>query len=63
MAAVYEEYEKALRSANALDFDDLLLEAVRLLRHDDPTRESLEPPPELRDDRRVSGHQPHASTS
>ncbi|MEI9975186.1 MAG: UvrD-helicase domain-containing protein [Ignavibacteriota bacterium] len=40
VAAVFEEYEKALRTANALDFDDLLLEAVRLLRHDDPTREA-----------------------
>jgi DNA helicase-2/ATP-dependent DNA helicase PcrA len=34
IAAVYEEYEKALRQANALDFDDLLLESVRLLYHD-----------------------------
>src|SRR5580658_4411582 len=40
LAAIFEQYEKALHSANALDFDDLLLEAVRLLRHDDPTRES-----------------------
>ena len=38
VAAVFEEYEKALRQANALDFDDLLLEAVRLLRHDESTR-------------------------
>ena len=38
LAAVFQEYEKALRNANALDFDDLLLEAVRLLRHDEPTR-------------------------
>jgi len=40
LAAVFKEYEKALRSANALDFDDLLLEAVRLLRTDDATREA-----------------------
>ncbi len=40
VAAVFEEYEKALRNANALDFDDLLLEAVRLLRHDQTTREA-----------------------
>jgi DNA helicase-2/ATP-dependent DNA helicase PcrA len=40
LAAVFEEYEKALRTANALDFDDLLLEAVRLLRTDDATREA-----------------------
>jgi DNA helicase-2/ATP-dependent DNA helicase PcrA len=40
VAAVYEEYEKALRQANALDFDDLLLESVRLLYHDMETREA-----------------------
>jgi DNA helicase-2/ATP-dependent DNA helicase PcrA len=40
IAALFEQYEKALRNANALDFDDLLLEAVRLLRHDDATREA-----------------------
>jgi ATP-dependent DNA helicase UvrD/PcrA len=40
LAALFEQYEKALHSANALDFDDLLLEAVRLLRHDDATREA-----------------------
>src|SRR5437879_6834262 len=38
LAKLFEEYEKALRKANALDFDDLLLEAVRLLRHDTATR-------------------------
>ena len=38
IAAVFEEYEKALRQANALDFDDLLLESVRLLYHDQETR-------------------------
>jgi ATP-dependent DNA helicase UvrD/PcrA len=32
MAHVYEEYRKELRKANALDFDDLLLETVRLLK-------------------------------
>src|SRR5262249_52725264 len=36
IAALYTEYEKALRNANALDFDDLLLEAVRLLQTDQP---------------------------
>jgi DNA helicase-2/ATP-dependent DNA helicase PcrA len=40
LAKVFEEYEKALHAANALDFDDLLLEAVRLLSHDDATREA-----------------------
>ncbi|MGB9455177.1 MAG: UvrD-helicase domain-containing protein [Bryobacteraceae bacterium] len=40
LAAVYADYEKALHSSNALDFDDLLLEAVRLLRHDKATRQT-----------------------
>jgi len=40
VAAVYEEYEKALRQANALDFDDLLLESVRLLFHDQDIRDA-----------------------
>ncbi|HVY94993.1 MAG TPA: UvrD-helicase domain-containing protein, partial [Bryobacteraceae bacterium] len=40
IAAVYEEYEKSLRQANALDFDDLLLETVRLLAHDEATRDA-----------------------
>jgi DNA helicase II / ATP-dependent DNA helicase PcrA len=39
-AVLYAEYEKGLRQANALDFDDLLLETVRLLYHDDATREA-----------------------
>ena len=38
VAVIFEEYEKALRQANALDFDDLLLETVRLLYHDAATR-------------------------
>jgi DNA helicase II / ATP-dependent DNA helicase PcrA len=38
LAVVFGEYEGRLRQANALDFDDLLLESVRLLRHDEATR-------------------------
>jgi len=34
LASIYEQYEARLRQANALDFDDLLLETVRLLAHD-----------------------------
>ena len=34
LATIYEKYESRLRQANALDFDDLLLESVRLLTHD-----------------------------
>src|SRR5579872_4844034 len=40
LAVIFDEYEKELRKANALDFDDLLLETVRLLYHDEATRES-----------------------
>jgi DNA helicase-2/ATP-dependent DNA helicase PcrA len=39
VAAVYEEYEGVLHKTNALDFDDLLLESVRLLYHDKDTRD------------------------
>ena len=39
IAHLYEEYRKELRKANALDFDDLLLEAVRLLKSAPPVRE------------------------
>ncbi len=39
LAKVYELYEDRLRQANALDFDDLLLESVRLLRHDEALRQ------------------------
>ena len=35
----FERYEKILRRADALDFDDLLLKAVSLLRHHDRVRE------------------------
>ena len=39
IAHLYEEYRKELRKANALDYDDLLLEAVRLLKTATPVRE------------------------
>ncbi len=38
MAKVYELYQERLLQANALDFDDLLLETVRLLKHDERLR-------------------------
>jgi len=38
MAKVYELYGERLLQANALDFDDLLLETVRLLKHDEALR-------------------------
>ncbi|HTK39520.1 MAG TPA: UvrD-helicase domain-containing protein [Patescibacteria group bacterium] len=39
VAAIYEQYETAKTQAGALDFDDLLLETVRLLRDDVTVRE------------------------
>ena len=39
IAHLYEEYRKELRKANALDFDDLLLDAVRLLKSAPQVRE------------------------
>jgi DNA helicase-2/ATP-dependent DNA helicase PcrA len=41
LAVIYERYQTRLLESNALDFDDLLLEAVRLLAHDRLTREKL----------------------
>ncbi|MBC8166922.1 MAG: UvrD-helicase domain-containing protein, partial [Bryobacteraceae bacterium] len=40
LAVIYERYENRLRESNALDFDDLLLETVRLLQHDEGVRRS-----------------------
>src|SRR5262249_26919218 len=39
IAHIFEEYRKELRKANALDFDDLLLETVRLLKSSSQVRE------------------------
>jgi DNA helicase-2/ATP-dependent DNA helicase PcrA len=41
LAVIYDRYQARLIESNALDFDDLLLETVRLLAHDQPTREKL----------------------
>lgn len=38
IASIYTEYESMRRAAGALDFDDLLIEAVRLLRESPETR-------------------------
>ena len=38
IAEAFSEYERRLREANALDFDDLLLETVALLRRDEEVR-------------------------
>jgi DNA helicase-2/ATP-dependent DNA helicase PcrA len=40
-AKIYEEYQERLQQANAMDFDDLLLESVRLLSHDRALRQRL----------------------
>ncbi|MFN2591424.1 MAG: ATP-dependent helicase, partial [Candidatus Dormibacteria bacterium] len=39
VARAYSAYERELASAAALDFDDLLMRSVRLLRESDPVRE------------------------
>lgn len=39
---VYERYQQILRANNAMDFDDLLAEAVYLLRDNPPVREKLQ---------------------
>ena len=39
VAHIFEAYRKELRKANALDFDDLLLEAVRVLASSSEVRE------------------------
>ncbi|MFI5114649.1 MAG: ATP-dependent helicase [Terriglobales bacterium] len=39
IAHIFEEYRKELRKANAMDFDDLLLEAMRLLKAMSAVRE------------------------
>jgi DNA helicase-2/ATP-dependent DNA helicase PcrA len=40
-AVIYDRYQQRLIESNALDFDDLLLEAVRLLAHDEATRQRM----------------------
>src|SRR5690606_6136154 len=39
VARLYKRYQERLRASNALDFDDLLLEAVRLLKQSPEARE------------------------
>ena len=51
IAHIYEIYRQELRKANALDFDDLLLETVRLLRLLRGGAGALQPPLSLPFDR------------
>ena len=41
IVVIYEKYNKHLKQNNALDFDDLLLETLRLLRRDEEVRDYL----------------------
>jgi DNA helicase-2/ATP-dependent DNA helicase PcrA len=42
VASVYPEYAKSLRKANALDFDDILMKAVRLLENSEEVRQKYQ---------------------
>ncbi len=42
VASIYPEYNQALANANALDFDDILMKAVRLLEQSKEVREKLQ---------------------
>lgn len=41
VVAIYEKYDEYMKKNNSLDFDDLLLETLRLLKRDAETREYL----------------------
>ncbi len=41
IVVIYEKYDEHLQANNALDFDDLLLRTLRLLRHDSETADYL----------------------
>ncbi len=60
IAHIYKGYKDELRKNNALDFDDLLLEAVRLLKVSARNARALPAPLSLYPCRRVPGHQPPA---
>ena len=56
-AEVYPRYQRALKAFNAVDFDDILMLAVRLLRDDPKVLCPLAGALSLPHGRRVSGHQ------
>ena len=57
-AAVYREYQDRLKALNAVDFGDLLVETLRLLRDNSDLARTLPAPFSLYPGRRISGHQP-----
>jgi hypothetical protein len=58
IAHIFQSYQAELRKCNALDFDDLLLEAVRLLKVSSEARERYQRRYRLSAGGRVPGHQP-----
>ena len=60
VAHIYEVYRQELAKANALDFDDLLLYAVRVLKSSADVRERYNRRYPLHPRRRVPGHEPPA---
>ncbi len=60
VAHIYEVYKQELAKSNALDFDDLLLYAVRVLKVVGRDARALQPPLSLHPGGRISGHQPSA---
>ena len=60
IAHIYKSYQAELRKNNALDFDDLLLEAVRLLKVSSRSARTLPAPLPLSARGRIPGHQPAA---
>ena len=60
IAHIFKIYHEELFKANALDFDDLLLETVRLLKSSSRSARALQPQVQVPAHRRVPGHQPPA---
>ena len=57
---VYAEYQRRLRAAGALDFDDMIIETVRLFQLPSGGPGALPGTVPLHPDRRVPGHEPRA---
>ena len=60
LARIYTEYQRRLNEASAVDFDDLLLLAVRLFREHPAALAAVARPLPSRARRRVPGHEPRA---